>query len=85
MLECVEVRPGTGSLAERMRGLAWRIELPGVAPADAAAALAAFLAEERVEVERLTKDGRRSWTPARPVVGRERVAGAPPAGRLCDT
>jgi len=59
VLECVEVRPGTGSLADRIDGSAWRIELPGVALAELETALGAFLAAERVEVERLTKSGRR--------------------------
>ena len=59
VLECVEVRPGTGSLADRIDASAWRIELPGVALAELETALGAFLAAERVEVERLTKSGRR--------------------------
>jgi len=59
VLECVEVRPGTGSLADRIDGSAWRIELPGVALAELETALGAFLPAERVEVERLTKSGRR--------------------------
>jgi radical SAM-linked protein len=68
VLECVEVRPGTGALADRIDASAWRIELPGVAPAEAEAALAAFLAAERVEVERLTKSGRRQLDARAPVV-----------------
>jgi radical SAM-linked protein len=59
VLDCVEVRPGTGALADRIDGSAWRIELPGVALADLQTALTAFLAADRVEVERLTKTGRR--------------------------
>ena len=72
VLECVEVRPGTGSLADRIDGSAWRVELPGVALAELETALGAFLAAERVEVERLTKSGRRRWTPARPWSARAR-------------
>jgi radical SAM-linked protein len=68
ILECVEVRPGTGGLPERVDASSWRVELPGIAPADAAAAVAAFLAEERIEVERLTKDGRRHLDARGPVV-----------------
>lgn len=68
VLECVEVRPGTGALADRIDASAWRIELPGVALAEAEAALAAFLAAERVEVERLTKSGRRQLDARPPVV-----------------
>jgi radical SAM-linked protein len=59
VLECVEVRPGTGGLADRVDASAWRIELPGVALATLESALATFLATDRVEVERLTKTGRR--------------------------
>jgi radical SAM-linked protein len=75
ILECVEVRPGTGGLPERVDASSWRVELPGIAPADAAAAVAAFLAEERIEVERLTKDGRRHLDARAPVV----TASASPA------
>lgn len=59
LLECVEVRAGSDALADRIDASAWRIELPGVAPADLAVALDTFLATERVEVERLTKAGRK--------------------------
>jgi radical SAM-linked protein len=76
-LDIVEAVPaGPGSLAERMQASAWRIELPGVAPDTAGAAIAAFLAAERVEVERLTKTGRRSID-ARAAVVRLEVLGAP--------
>jgi radical SAM-linked protein len=57
IVECVEAL--TGSLPDRIDGSAWDVRLPGV-PADVAnAALAAFLAEESVEVDRKTKDGTR--------------------------
>ena len=68
ILDCVEVRPGTGGLAERVQASSWRVELPGIRPADVATALTAFLAEERIEVERLTKDGRRRLDARGPVV-----------------
>ena len=35
VLECVEVAPAAGALPDRIDASAWRIELPGVAPADA--------------------------------------------------
>lgn len=38
----------------------WRIELPGVVPTTLAAAVAEFLERDQVEVERVTKKGRRS-------------------------
>jgi radical SAM-linked protein len=60
-LDIVEaVVAASGSFAERMHASAWRIELPGVSVSDTEQALAAFLARERVEIERLTKDGRRT-------------------------
>lgn len=55
VIECV-VSAG-GSMAERVEVSAWRIVLPGVAREAGEKALVAFLAEESVTVERLTKDG----------------------------
>jgi radical SAM-linked protein len=49
------------SLADRIDASRWRIELPQVEPAVAAEAVAAFLASEEVLVERMTKQGRRSF------------------------
>jgi hypothetical protein len=46
----------------------WRVELPGVAPERLAEAVAEFLGRERVEVQRLTKDGRRALDARGPVV-----------------
>ncbi|GAC1329371.1 MAG: TIGR03936 family radical SAM-associated protein [Mycobacteriales bacterium] len=57
ILEVVE--SSGGSLAERIDASSWEVVLPGVTYAEAAVALARFLAESSVEVERLTKDGRR--------------------------
>lgn len=54
------VRSGPGALADRIDGSAWRIDLPGVAPADLAAAVTSLLAREVVEVERMTKNGPRT-------------------------
>jgi radical SAM-linked protein len=59
-LDIVEaVEAAGGGFADRLEASLWRIELPGVSPAPAAAALAAFLATTTCPVERLTKDGRR--------------------------
>ncbi|HEY1486646.1 MAG TPA: TIGR03936 family radical SAM-associated protein, partial [Micromonosporaceae bacterium] len=59
-LDLVEAVPaGAGSLADRMDASLWRIELPGVSPDAANAAVTAFLARTEVTVERLTKDGKR--------------------------
>lgn len=76
VLEVVEAGPG--ALADRLEASVWRIALPGVELARAAEAVAAFLAAERVEVERLTKNGVRRFD-ARPAVVRLEVgsAGAP--------
>jgi radical SAM-linked protein len=48
-----------GNLTERIDASEWRIELDGISPERLAEAVDAFLALERVEVERLTKDGKR--------------------------
>lgn len=57
VLEVVEA--AGGSLADRLEGSRWRVDLPGVA--DAAQAVAAFLASESVLVERMTKKGLREF------------------------
>lgn len=51
----------TSDFAVRLEASSWRIELPGVADADASAAVAALLAESEVLVERTTKSGRRTF------------------------
>ncbi|EWC61913.1 hypothetical protein UO65_2737 [Actinokineospora spheciospongiae] len=61
------VQAGPGGLAERMEASRWRIALPGVGAPELAAAVDALMATEHVEVERLTKDGRR-LIDARPAV-----------------
>jgi radical SAM-linked protein len=60
VLAAVEAGDG-GSLADRIEASRWRIELPGVEPAAAAAAAGAFLSASEVLVERMTKQGRRSF------------------------
>jgi radical SAM-linked protein len=75
-LDIVEVVPaGPGSLPGRMEASHWQVELPGVAGADAARALAALLACTELSVERLTKDGRRSINVRPAIVHAEIVAG----------
>lgn len=49
----------SGGLAERITASQWRLELPGVRTEQLQSAVAALLAEPEVQVERLTKDGRR--------------------------
>jgi len=55
-----EVVPAaTSDFASRLEASTWRIELPGVAVASAADAVARLLGQERVIVERVTKKGTR--------------------------
>ena len=67
-LDVVEAVIATGgSLPERIEASRWRIEIPGVSTAELEPAVAALLAAESVEVQRLTKDGRRTMD-VRPAV-----------------
>lgn len=68
-LDIVEiVEAGPGSLPDRLTGSHWQIRLPGM-PAEAAErAAATFLRATAVEVERLTKSGRRTFDVRSPVV-----------------
>ena len=59
VLEVVEA--AAGSLMDRLEASEWRVELPGVSPAAARTAVDKFLAAESVQVERLTKNGVRSF------------------------
>src|SRR5215212_5776563 len=72
VVEVVEAR--TPGFADRLEASVWRVELPGVAPDAAAAALAAFLAAPEVPVERPTKTGMRRFD-ARSAVVRAEVVG----------
>jgi radical SAM-linked protein len=71
VVEVVEAR--TPGFADRLEASVWQVELPGVAPDDAAGAVAAFLAAPEVPVQRLTKTGMRSFD-ARSAVLRAEVA-----------
>lgn len=51
---------GPGALADRIEASRWRIELPGVDVGELTAAATALLRADRIEVERLMKDGRRT-------------------------
>jgi radical SAM-linked protein len=59
VLDAVEAGPG--GLADRLTASVWELRLPGVAPEDAADAVARFLAADRVEVQRRTKTGIRTF------------------------
>jgi radical SAM-linked protein len=61
-LDVVEVWVApTGALADRLTGSHWSVRLPGADPAEVGAALAAFLGQPVVEVQRLTKNGLRTF------------------------
>jgi radical SAM-linked protein len=66
---------GGGSLADKIDASVWRIELPGVTEQEATAAVGAFLDATEVLVERMTKQGKRSFD-ARAAVHRLEVSGA---------
>ena len=59
VLECIEATEGGGSLADRIDAGVWRVELPGVDPAELARAVEALLARDTVEVAKRTKNGLR--------------------------
>lgn len=73
VLEMVEVAPPPAntraeSLADRLEASVWEVRLEGVEPAQAGAAVAAFLAVERAEVSRMTKNGLRTFDAREAVV-----------------
>ena len=66
VLDAVEAGPG--SLADRIDASRWRIELPGVVPDELRHAVVAFEAAAEVPVQRLTKQGWRTFDARGPVV-----------------
>jgi len=81
VLECVEAAPG--SLPDRIDTSVWEVALPGVEEPAAAAAVAAFLAQDSVPVERLTKDGRRLLDARAAVLQADTTSGQTGAGARC--
>lgn len=82
------VTASTPDFAARLEASVWRIELPGVSPAAATAAVGAVLDESEVVVERLMKDGVRRFDARAAIV--TAVVGEPtpdvahdPAGTDC--
>jgi radical SAM-linked protein len=76
VLELVEVAPPppnvkAESLSDRLEASVWEVRLAGTEPATAAAAVAAFLAVDRVEVTRMTKNGLRTFDARAAVVALE--------------
>jgi radical SAM-linked protein len=65
VLDAVEAT--SGSLADRIDAGSWRVELPGVDADEARRAVEAFLATAEVPVERMTKQGRRTFDARGPV------------------
>jgi radical SAM-linked protein len=66
VLDLVEVPPApentkAASLADRLQASVWQVTLDGVEPAAAEQAVARFLAAERAEVSRMTKNGLRTF------------------------
>jgi radical SAM-linked protein len=61
-LDIIEVvEAGPGGLVERLEASIWRVELPGVTGQAAAAAVATFLAASEVLVQRMMKNGLRTF------------------------
>ncbi len=71
VLEAVAAVAGEPSLADRIEASVWSMRLPGVGDEELGAAVAAFLAAERVPVERRTKDGTRQVDARAAVVSME--------------
>ncbi|MER7933135.1 TIGR03936 family radical SAM-associated protein [Streptomyces sp. NPDC093272] len=67
IVEAVEAR--TSGLADRLTASVWEMRLPGLDPELATAAVAAFNAADAVDVQRMTKNGVRTFD-ARPAVVR---------------
>ena len=63
------VEMASKGLADRVEASRWRVELPGVDPAEAERAVAALLSLDSAPVERLMKDGRRTIDARAAVVG----------------
>jgi radical SAM-linked protein len=85
VIDVVEAQPG--ALADRLQASVWQMALPGVAPGAARSAVEAFLAAEVVEVQRLMKNGLRTFDARGAVVSAEVAesvavgpGGAPSAG-----
>jgi radical SAM-linked protein len=74
LVEAVTAQPGT-NLPDLVAASLWRIELPGVAVPDLERAVAAFEAAASVEVERMTKNGRRTFDARNAVVSLKTTAG----------
>jgi radical SAM-linked protein len=72
VVEVVEAR--TPDFANRLEASVWQVELPGVAQAQAQDAVVRLLAADEVLVERLMKNGRRTFDARGPVIRAECAA-----------
>lgn len=86
VLEVVEVAPPppntrAASLADRLEASVWEVRLTGVERPAAEAAVTAFLAAERAEVSRMTKNGVRTFDARAAVVSLTVAEADPRAGR----
>ena len=78
-LDVVEVVPATpGALADLLTGSVWALDLPGVPDPVLAAAVARFLGEDEVQVERMTKNGVRHFDARAAVVALVPATGEEP-------
>ncbi|HEY2166399.1 MAG TPA: TIGR03936 family radical SAM-associated protein [Jatrophihabitantaceae bacterium] len=78
IVEVVQVAAtGAASLADRIQGSHWQVQLPGVTPEQARTAVEAFLAVSSYPIERVTKAGRKA-VDGRAAVVSATVAIAPP-------
>ncbi|OIJ69454.1 TIGR03936 family radical SAM-associated protein [Streptomyces mangrovisoli] len=75
------VEAATSGLADRLTASVWELRLDGVDPADAERAVAAFTAADAVEVQRMTKNGVRTFD-ARSAVASLETRSAQAAGSM---
>jgi radical SAM-linked protein len=81
-LDVVEVvESAGGSLSDLLEGSRWRLDVPGTRE-EVAAELAAFLAEESVVVQRMTKKGLRDLDARAPVLALTLESASPPTVTL---
>ena len=79
-LDVVEVvEAWTSDFANRLEASIWRVELPGVSRDEAERAVGLLLAETEVLVDRMTKNGRRTFDARSAVIVAECAADAGPA------
>lgn len=75
-LDIVEVvEAGPGALADRLEGSVWQVELPGLELETVSRAVERFLTLSRVEVQRMTKSGLRTFDARSAVLAAEVVLG----------